>query len=498
MDIIDCHVHTQAVADYEKAACRLIKHMRMHGISRMILSDLGDNWVPFPDSRCVCIANDRVQKICTRYPEMLYYLVYLNPQQPDFREEFMLHKSTASGVKLWISLRKENDFSLDNSVKVLQMAAQYGLPVLIHSLECTDGLFAGSVGIDGIIELAGKVPECRIVAAHACGNWRKTISCAAKFPENVFFDISGSYPERTMVRQLVDSFGSERILYGSDAPGRSFGSQLHKVMEAGLNEKDMQNILCRNAAKIFNIPIAEKNFCSKSLPEHIMADLSEDHFCFSGESSFCDHHASIADLAENAVKNGVKKAFTVNLDAISGTDKIAANRKFLREAAAFPVIYPLAVVDLRDAEQTWAQLEQIQGFAGIWISPYLHDYQLNAAEYHDFFRRCCELEIPLWINLRLGDDRFRRKDLKTRDVSESELADFFRTVPENRYIIQGAADHKRLIEILPENVLLEYSRLSDGEYLAEDFSGNTKRLCRGSEYPFRDYNTVDDVLLGRI
>ena len=53
-------------------------------------------------------------------------------------------------------------------------------------------------------------------------------------------------------------------------------------------------------------------------------------------------------------------------------------------------------------------------------------------------------------------------------------------------------------KVLPENFLLEYSRLSDGEYLAGDYNGRITRLVRGSEYPFRSYNAVDNVLLGKL
>ena len=57
-----------------------------------------------------------------------------------------------------------------------------------------------------------------------------------------------------------------------------------------------------------------------------------------------------------------------------------------------------------------------------------------------------------------------------------------------------------LCKSLPENFALEYSRLSDGEYLAEQLFAEDKsvihRLCRGSEYPFREFDAVDAVLNG--
>lgn len=498
MAIIDIHVHPQAVPDYDGAACRLLEHMRMHGISRMILSDLGDGWRPFPDSRTVRIANDRVEKLCARFPDSLDYLVYLNPQLPDWREEFLRHRQTAVGVKLWISLRRENDRSLENSIEVLRMAAQCGLPVLIHTFDCTDGLAFGSIGIDGIIELAECVPNCTIVAAHACGNWRRAIEHAAKFPDNIFFDISGSYPERTMVARLVACFGANRILFGSDAPGRSWGSQLHKVMEADLNDVDRAAVLCKNAERIFRLAPPAETDSKTCSPRYEMADPREDHFCFAGRSPWFDHHVSAADLADVALRNGVTCAYAASLDALAAASKLAANESWLSETAPYRVIRPLAVVDPRDAEQSLRQLENIERFAGIWISPYLHHYQLDAVEFRLFFECCARRGIPVWINVALSDDRFRQRDLVTRKVLEREIVNFFRGAPQNRYVIQGAGNHSQLDKQLPDYVRLEYSRLSDGEYSASDFSGDLRRLCRGSEYPFRDYDAVDDVLSGKI
>lgn len=498
MDIIDIHVHTQAVPDYDEAARRLVDHMRMHGISRMILSDLGDGWRPFPDSRTVRIANDRVEKLCARVPNSLSFLVYLNPQLPDWREEFLRHRETAVGVKLWISLRREGDSSLENSIEVLQTAARYGLPVLIHTFDCTDGLAFGSIGIDGLIELAERVPNCTIVAAHACGNWRRAIDNAASFPANVFFDISGSYPERTMVSRLVSRFGANRILFGSDAPGRSWGSQLHKVMEAGLSETDRDAVLRKNAETIFRLAPPAETVPEPCLPRHEMADSREDHFCFAGRSPWFDHHVSVSNLANFARRNGVTCAYAASLDALGAASVPDANESWLAETASYRMIRPLAVVDLRDAGRSLRQLERMDRFAGVWISPYLHHYRLDAEDFRQFFERCARCGIPVWINVALSDDRFRWRGLSTRKVSEREIADFFRAAPRNRYVIQGAENHSQLDRLLPEYVRLEYSRLSDGEYSAEDFSGDLRRLCRGSEYPFRDYSAVDDVLLGKI
>ena len=495
MQIIDCHVHPQPAADYEAAASKLLEHMRMHGIEQMILSDLGDVWCAFPDSGSLRKANDRLQKVCADSNNAMHYLVYLNPQLDDWQEEFFRHAATAVGVKLWISLYKENADDLSRSIKVLQTAAQHDLPVLIHTFEKTDPLSAGTVGIDGIIKLAQAVPECRIVAAHACGSWRRAIKRAGEFPENIVFDVSGSYPERTMVKRLYEAFGAKRLLYGSDAYGRSFGSQKHKVFEAKLSEEDNHAILYANACRIFKLQPLQGS-AKIDLPRRVMADLSEDHFCFAGISPWFDHRVTAVCLAENAEKCGVKQAFAASLEAACSAEFASVNIRWLNECSAYKVIKPLAAVDLRDLPQAFHQLKCMAGFAGLWISPYLHGYDISDAVFRAFFEQCSIDKVPIWINMALSDDRFRCRDLKTRECQLSELTAFAQDAPQNHCVVQGAVPHGQVLEQLPENFALEYSRLSDGEYLAENFQGDIARLRRGSEYPFRSYDAVDNVLLG--
>ena len=181
MKIIDCHVHPQAVENYAEALKHLLQHMRSHGIGGMVASDLGDGWLAYPDKEKVRQANARLKTECGKFPGELFYLVYINPQLDNWQEELALHEKSACGLKLWISLRSENNKSdLANSVKVIEAAAARNLPVLIHCFERTDGVSGGSVGIDETATGAALLPRlngCRKIsflmypAATPSGQW---------------------------------------------------------------------------------------------------------------------------------------------------------------------------------------------------------------------------------------------------------------------------------------------------------------------------------------
>ena len=144
----------------------------------------------------------------------------------------------------------------------------------------------------------------------------------------------------------------------------------------------------------------------------------------------------------------------------------------------------------------------MDGFAGVWVSPYLHCWSLNDRAFDWFWTLCAERNIKVWINAALSDDRFRCAALNTRVVNNDEIKEFAEFAPQNQYTVQGANNLADLSKALPENFLLEYSKLSDGEYLAEKFldgkEGIPQRLCRGSEYPFRVFDSVDSILQGKL
>ena len=472
--------------------------MEENGISQAVISDLGDGWKAFPDKATLLTANRRLRHAAETSGGRLAYLVYINPQLPDWKDIFDEFIDSACGVKLWISLRSE-EYGFERTKDVLRAASEHNKSVLIHTFDRTEPATPGEIGIREIIELARSVPACRIVAAHAGGNWRRTIAVAQEIPENVSFDISGTCPERTMVQRLVSVFGSSRILYGSDAFGRSFASQLSKVFYSKLDDFQLEEILFKNCMRLFGLTAAAPVPAGKKQAWRI-PDAEVDNFCFAGKSKYFDHSVTVAQMVSEADKNGIATVYAASLEALTADDKISANLRFMQECKVYPSVRPLAAVDLKNMPEAMHQIGQLSGFAGVVISPYLHGYLLDYLEFSAFFDACCRMQIPLWINAALGDDRFRPADLSSRCVSSDEIISFISSAPVNRYIFQGCTELAKLSRLLPEYCKIECSKLSDWEYAPEEFfaGGNVERLCFGSEYPFRDAGEVACVLGGGI
>jgi len=104
-----------------------------------------------------------------------------------------------------------------------------------------------------VLELAQIYTKIPFILAHLGLGilWWDAIR-AVKRADNVYVDTAG---QRLIpvIRLAVRELGSEKILFGSDAPFLSLEVELKKILECGLSRDDINNILYYNALKIINI-----------------------------------------------------------------------------------------------------------------------------------------------------------------------------------------------------------------------------------------------------
>ena len=63
-------------------------------------------------------------------------------------------------------------------------------------------------------------------------------------------EICGGDPTAGVVEMAVRELGADRVIYGSDYPGRSFASQLAKVLGADISQDAKQAILAGNLRRL--------------------------------------------------------------------------------------------------------------------------------------------------------------------------------------------------------------------------------------------------------
>lgn len=130
---------------------------------------------------------------------------------------------------------------------IYAMAERLGRPILAHS-------FADTPWSDPVrfAASAAAFPTCRIVMAHAgvtpVGFRRAAAACRAH--PSLLVDTSGSNMTGRWIRWLIDEIGSDRVLYGSDAPFIDLRYGLGRVVGSDLDDRALRRVIGGNAREL--------------------------------------------------------------------------------------------------------------------------------------------------------------------------------------------------------------------------------------------------------
>lgn len=249
--IIDCHVH---IGDWSSTESldRIVGSGLTNGINKLIVSALGEkSYIAYPTPEEFVSANNIVLNALNKYPDILLGICYVNPKYPEealAEIERCIANGPMIGIKLWVSVKAS-----DPIVEIIaRKALELEVPILQHAwYKATGNMPDESTPMD-VVVLARKFPDLRIHMAHLYGAGLRGIADIADY-KNIYVDTSGSEPEAWILEYAVEQLGDERILFGSDAPGRSFGVQLGKVMGADIAEHQKQLILSENAIRFYDL-----------------------------------------------------------------------------------------------------------------------------------------------------------------------------------------------------------------------------------------------------
>lgn len=106
-----------------------------------------------------------------------------------------------------------------------------------------------------LMNLLRQVPDLQVIAAHF-GGWRAWAhSYECPLPSCVLYDTSSTLPmiPRDMVLRMLDRFGPERFLFGTDFPMWSPKEELARFLALGLGEDVNEKILYGNFMKLFDL-----------------------------------------------------------------------------------------------------------------------------------------------------------------------------------------------------------------------------------------------------
>lgn len=247
MTTIDIHVHHRWSDPGDRPHYQLARTVELahhSGIGRILALTGSRGGSPEELSA----RNDCTMALMAEDPHFWMGAMYLSPNHPPefIREEA---RRCAGGGMVAIKHGTEvnaRDRRLD---PVAEAAAELDIPLLFHAwYKMVEKRPEESDGSD-IAHLARRHPDTRFIMAHLTGVGRRGVQDVEDLP-NVWIDTCGGWYDTGMVEYAVRHLGADRVLYGSDFPGRDYAAQVGRVEGADISNADREKILWRNAEAV--------------------------------------------------------------------------------------------------------------------------------------------------------------------------------------------------------------------------------------------------------
>jgi len=251
--IIDVHVHLRpGHGTVAERADRLVRFADRLGIDKLCVSLSARTKSPYqsppeeymPD-------NDDVLEAMARHPDRFVGFCYVNPVHTEHalgEIERCVVEGGMGGIKLLCGA-----YCTDPCYSpIIERAIELDVPVLQHTwLKVTGNLEFESTPAH-FAALAARHPEAKLIFGHTGGDWEHGIKAVKPYP-NTYVETAGGNPEAGFVEMAVREVGAERVVYGSDAAGRSFASQIGKVYGADMPDADRDRILGGNMQRLLGL-----------------------------------------------------------------------------------------------------------------------------------------------------------------------------------------------------------------------------------------------------
>jgi len=258
--IWDEHCHLGSVPGHtpEERMTALVRWADRLRIERLLLSQgYCTELHPTPD--LFREENDRVMRAVRRFPDRAFGSVYLSPAYPEFSvQEF--NRCVRDGPMVSIGeVEADKRCSVPEMDLIVERAASMQVPILQHTWLKVGGNEPGESTPYDVVALARRHPEVQFVCVHTGGDWERGIRII-RDTKNVSAEIAGSNPTSGFVEMAVRELGAERVIYGSDVGGRSFASQLGKVLGAEIPESAKELILGGNLRRLLMQVLRAKGY----------------------------------------------------------------------------------------------------------------------------------------------------------------------------------------------------------------------------------------------
>jgi hypothetical protein len=259
--IWDVHSHLEALqGDTPDARVDiLLEQMDRLGVERLILSQGFGQYLSHPTPDHMRQENDRIMQAVRHISGRAYGAVFLSPANVEASlQEF--DRCVRDGPMVSIGeLQTDIRCNSPNLDPIVERAVSLNVPIHQHTwIKTTPKEPDESTPYD-LVELAKRHPDAHFICGHTGGTWELGIRIIRE-TKNIYADIAGSDPTSGFIEMAVRELGAERVIYGSDVGGRSFASQIAKVVGAEISDSEKKMILGGNLRRLLQPSLTAKGF----------------------------------------------------------------------------------------------------------------------------------------------------------------------------------------------------------------------------------------------
>jgi uncharacterized protein len=255
--IWDLHCHLANVpgdTPHERMAS-LLRYADRLEIDRLVIF-MGYPWSIDPSPDDLRRENDQVLEALEHWHDRAYGFVYLNPKHTEAslnELERCVAQGPMVGVKLWVAQTCDAEL-LD---PLISRASELNALIYQHTWLKSEGNLPGESTPMQLAELALRHPKAQFICGHSGGDWERGFR-AIRSLKNISAGLGGFDPTAGVTEMAVRTLGAERIVFGSDAGGRSFSSQLAKVRGAEIPADAQRLILGENLRRLLTPALLAK------------------------------------------------------------------------------------------------------------------------------------------------------------------------------------------------------------------------------------------------
>jgi predicted TIM-barrel fold metal-dependent hydrolase len=255
--IWDVHTHLHGVEGRtpEERMARLLRFADRMGVERVCLS-MGYPFLADPTPAQLRQQNDQVLQALAHYHDRAFGFVYVSGRHPEasVREiDRCVRDGPMVGVKLWVA-RRAGEKELD---AIITRATELKAPILQHTWFKAGGNLPGESTPLDLVDLAKRHPKATLICGHCGGDWQLGVRAIRGSP-SLSTETGGSDPTTGFVEMAVRELGADRVIFGSDAGGRSFASQLAKVQGADIPDDAKRKVLGENLKRLLTPILKDK------------------------------------------------------------------------------------------------------------------------------------------------------------------------------------------------------------------------------------------------